>query len=66
MSKSIPKLGVVFAEKVLGILLFAVGIVLSYETYGNQTVAGTLGSIFLIIGVIMAAFGVILILAKTE
>ena len=66
MSKAIPKFGVVFAEKVLGILLFAIGTVLSYETYGNKAAAGTLGSIFLIIGIIMAAFGIILILAKTE
>ncbi len=66
MSKSIPKFGVVFAEKVLGILLFAIGLVLTYETYGNQTVAGNLGSVFLLIGIIMAAFGIILILAKTE
>ena len=66
MSKSVPKFGIVFAEKVLGILLFAIGMVLSYETYGNQTVAGTLGSIFLLIGIVMAAFGIILILAKTE
>ena len=66
MSKSIPKFGVVFAEKVLGILLFAIGLVLTYETYGNQTVAGNLGSVFLLIGIVMAAFGIILILAKTE
>ena len=66
MSKSIPKFGVVFAEKVLGILLFAIGLVLTYETYGNQTGAGNLGSVFLLIGIVMAAFGIILILAKTE
>jgi hypothetical protein len=61
-----PKFGVVFAEKVLGILLLAIGLVLTYETYGNQSVAGNLGSVFLLVGVVMAAFGVILILAKTE
>jgi len=66
MSKSMPKFGVVFAEKVLGILLLAIGLVLTYETYGNQSVAGNLGSVFLLVGVVMAAFGVILILAKTE
>ena len=66
MSKSVPKFGVVFAEKVLGILLLAIGLLLSYDTYGNQGAAGTLGSVFLLLGVVMAAFGIILILAKTE
>ena len=66
MSKSVPKFGVVFAEKVLGILLLAIGLLQSYDTYGNQGAAGTLGSVFLLLGVVMAAFGIILILAKTE
>jgi hypothetical protein len=65
MSKTMPKFGVVFAEKVLGILLLAIGIVLTYETYVNSTDAGMAGPIFIVVGVILTAFGIVLILAKT-
>jgi hypothetical protein len=63
--KTMPTFGVVFAEKILGIVLLAVGIILTYETYTNPTDAGMAGPIFVIIGVILVAFGIAMILAKT-
>jgi hypothetical protein len=66
MSKTGPTFGVVFAEKVLGIVLFFIGIILTYETYTNQEYAGMAGPIFIIVGVILTAFGIVMILAKTE
>ncbi|MBS7657280.1 hypothetical protein KEJ33_05090 [Candidatus Bathyarchaeota archaeon] len=64
--RTIPKFGIVFAEKVLGILLLSIGIILTYETYTYPTIAGMVGPLFIIIGVILIAFGVILIITKTE
>jgi hypothetical protein len=66
MSKTRPTFGVMLAEKILGVALLAVGIILTYETYSNPTVAGLPEPIFLIIGVIIVAFGIVMILAKTE
>jgi hypothetical protein len=66
MSKTRPTFGVAFAEKILGIVLLAIGIILTYETYNNPTVAGVPGPAFIIIGVILVAFGIVMILAKTE
>jgi hypothetical protein len=66
MSKTRPTFGIVLAEKILGVLLLAIGIILTYETYNNPTVAGMTGPFVLIVGVIMVAFGIIMILAKTE
>ena len=65
MSKTMPRFGVVFAEKVLGIVLLAIGIILTYETYANPTAAGMAGPVFIVIGVIIVAFGIAMILAKT-
>ena len=67
MSKAgaMPKFGVVFAEKILGILLLSIGIVLTYETYTYPASAGMAGPIFIIVGVILVAFGAIMLLAKT-
>ncbi len=67
MSKTgaMPKFGVVFAEKILGILLLSIGVVLTYETYTYPTNPGMAGPIFIIIGVILVAFGAIMLLAKT-
>jgi hypothetical protein len=65
MSKTMPNFGVAFAEKVLGILLLAIGIILTYETYANSADAGMAGPIFIMVGVILTAFGIVLILAKT-
>ena len=67
MSKTsaMPKFGVVFAEKILGILLLSIGIVLTYETYTYPSNAGMAGPVFIIIGVILVAFGAMMLLAKT-
>jgi len=65
-TNTMPRFGLVFAEKILGILLLSVGIVLTYETYTYSSSVGILGSIFIIIGVILVALGIVMILAKTE
>jgi hypothetical protein len=65
-TKTMPRFGAVLAEKILGIVLLAVGIILTYETYTNPTDIGMAGPIFVIVGVILVAFGIVMILAKTE
>jgi hypothetical protein len=66
MSETKSTFGVVLAEKILGVALLAVGIILTYETYTNPAIAGLPEPVFLIIGVILVAFGIVMILAKTE
>ena len=59
-------LGLVFVEKILGFILLIVGIMLAYYTNTYISDLGGIGFLFIMAGVILAALGLIMFIAKTE
>lgn len=60
-------LGLVFFEKISGLILLIVGIILSSYTYVNRGDLGAVTSIFLIIvGIIVAFLGLLMFIVKGE
>ncbi len=66
MSKEEAPVGLVFMEKLFGLLLIALGGVAFYSTYTNIANAGTLPSLFLGGGVVLMIVGILLFIAKSE
>lgn len=68
VSKGLP-IGLTIAEKVFGLLTIVVGALLVYFTYIDPPASGgqvaNYSFVFLIAGVVLVAFGIFLILAKT-
>jgi len=67
VSREVP-VGLVVAEKFLGLLIIVIGVIMVYVTHTNpptQPVAPFSG-IFMAAGILLMALGVFLILAKAE
>lgn len=58
--------GIVVVEKIIGISLLAIGFILTYYTYSNQSIAGLAFPYFALAGVILVIIGVLLLVAKVE
>lgn len=67
MSEEMPT-GLLFAEKILGIVLIIIGAFITYLTATNPPTgdAGIFSSIFIVIGIVILGIGILLLLAKNE
>jgi len=59
-------LGLVFVEKISGLILLIVGVMLAYYTNIYISDLGGIGFLLIVVGVILAALGLIMFIAKTE
>jgi UPF0716 family protein affecting phage T7 exclusion len=66
LSKEEVPFGLIFMEKLFGILLMAIGGVAFYSTYTNIGSAGSLPGLFLAGGAFMMIVGLLLFIAKAE
>jgi len=65
MSKKMPA-GLTFVEKIFGIIIAIVGLILTYYTYTNIDVAGIAASFSLAAGFMLIILGFILLIARAE
>ena len=65
MSEESP-MSMVFAEKIFGIVLACLGLILTYNTVTNMAVAGMTGTFSIIGGLIMMLLGIILFISQTS
>ena len=65
MSEESP-MSMVFAEKIFGIVLTCLGIILAYNTVANMAVAGMTGAFSIIGGIILVLLGIILLTSQTS
>lgn len=63
MSEEKP-VGLTFAEKLFGIIIFIIGFILTYYTYINQGTAGIGAWFFIAGGVSLMILGLIMLIAK--
>jgi len=56
----------VYAEKIIGIILALIGIALTYNTYNNQSAAGWAAGYFTAIGVFLILLGLLMMIVKTK
>jgi len=56
----------VYAEKIIGIILALIGVALTYNTYSNQSAAGWAAGYFIPIGVFLIFLGLAMLLVKTR
>jgi UPF0716 family protein affecting phage T7 exclusion len=66
LSKEEAPVGVVFMEKLFGLLLITIGGVAFYSTYTNIGSAGALPGLFLGGGILLMIVGILLFIAKSE
>jgi hypothetical protein len=65
MSKSMM-FGISFIEKILGLILLIIGIILTYYTFTNKIVAGLAVPYFISAGILIMITGIILLIVKAE
>jgi len=58
--------GVMVAEKIIGVIIIIIGILMTYNTYGNIDAAGLGGGVFLATGIVLVILGVLLVTTKTK
>jgi len=63
MSKGMPT-GLTFVEKIFGIILALLGVILTYYTYNNLAVVGITAFFFIAAGFSLIILGFILVIAK--
>jgi len=56
----------VYAEKIIGIILALIGGALTYNTYTNQSAAGWGAGYFTAIGVFLVFLGLLMLIVKTK
>lgn len=66
MSKGEAPLGLTIMEKLVGLLLMLIGIILFYVTYTSLSSIGSYPIIFLVAGLILIGLGIVMLTAKTE
>ena len=57
--------GITFLEKLLGIIMAAIGALLTYYTYTGPDIPAIASFFFLAAGIILVIIGIILVIAKT-
>ena len=66
MSKGEAPLGLTIMEKLVGLLIMLIGIIIFYVTYTNLNSIGSYPIIFLVAGLILIGLGIVMLTAKTE
>ncbi len=64
-SKESP-ISLVLAERIFGVVMALIGLILTYNTLTSLDVAGTTAGFSIIAGITMMAVGLILLLAQTK
>ncbi len=64
--KSSTILGLVFVEKISGLILMIAGIILVYHTNMYMNDLGGIGLSLVAVGIILSILGLVMIIAKTE
>ncbi len=57
-------LSLIFAEKISGLILLIVGVILAYNS--NTKDLGALGAFFIMVGAVLAFLGILMIVAKSD
>ena len=65
MSKETP-ISLTFVERIFGIIMALIGLILTYNTYVNLDAAGLAANFSIVAGISLIIFGLILLLAQTE
>jgi len=65
LSKEAP-IGLTFMEKLIGLVMIAIGAITFYVTYTNLGSAGASPILFLAAGLTLVVLGFLLLIAKTE
>jgi hypothetical protein len=67
MSEEVPT-GLLVAEKIFGVILIIVGALITYLTATSPPIGdtGMFSSIFIIVGIVILAIGILLLIAKNE
>jgi hypothetical protein len=67
MSEEVPT-GLLVAEKIFGIVLIIMGAIITYLTASSPLTGDTVmfSGIFIIVGIVILAIGIILLIAKNE
>lgn len=58
--------GLVFLEKILGIIIAVMGALLTYYTYNSPSIPAIASFFFMVAGVILIVVGLLLLIAKTR
>jgi len=66
MSKGEAPLGLTIMEKLVGLFIMLIGIIIFYVTYTNISSIGSHPIIFLVAGLILIGLGIVMLIAKTE
>lgn len=66
MSQGEAPFGLTIMEKLVGLLLMLIGIIIFYVTYTNISSIGSYPIIFLVAGLILIGLGIVMLTAKTE
>lgn len=66
MSKGEAPIGLTIMEKLVGLIIMLIGIIIFWVTYTNISNIGYHPVIFLVAGLILIGLGVVMVTAKTE
>ena len=66
MSRTEAPMGLTVAEKILGLVLFIIGVLAIYYTYQALEAIGAIWPIFVAFGALLLLIGLALIIAKAE
>ena len=66
MSKGEAPFGLTIMEKLIGLFIMLIGIIIFYVTYTNISNIGFHPIIFLVAGLILIGLGTVMFIAKTE
>lgn len=66
MSNEEAPIGLTIMEKLVGLFIMLIGIIMFYVTYNNIGSIGPHPIIFLVAGLILIGLGLIVLIAKTE
>ncbi|MFX0203278.1 MAG: hypothetical protein ACFFCW_44810 [Candidatus Hodarchaeota archaeon] len=66
MSKGEAPLGLTIMEKLVGLFVMLIGIIIFYVTYTNISSIGPHPIIFLVAGLILIGLGIVMLIAKIE
>jgi len=56
----------VFIEKIFGLILAVIGLILTYNTYLNLKAAGTAAPFFIATGVLLMILGLVLVISRAD
>jgi hypothetical protein len=59
-------LSLIFAEKISGLILLIVGVILAYNSNMHMKDLGALGAFFIMVGAVLAFLGILMIVAKSD